>query len=431
MSDHRASVAVGPEPDIELAERVFAVLRERTGDGPGVTRDSYGAGEQLAHDIVRDEALSLSLVIRTDAAGNLYMTAAGAEPGAATVIGSHLDSVPRGGNYDGAAGVLMGLSVVSGYRRAGVRPPRDLTVMAIRAEESAWFPASCIGSRAALGQLEASELYELKRQDDRRRLGAAMDAAGGDSAAIGRGKRQLEPAEIAAFIEPHIEQGPLLDMAARPVGIVTGIRGGRRFRAARCLGAYAHSGATPSGERQDAVRAVSRLVVEMDEYWQRLKEAGEDFAVTVGQFATDPDEAAFSKVAGKVAFSLDMRSRSKMTLARAGEELERVLARVAAGERVRFDLGPPSFSEPAAMHPDVVAGLADAADACGIEAPRMPCGAGHDAGVFANLGIPAGMLFVRNQHGSHNPDESMRMEDFAAAARVLSRFCAAPRRYSR
>ncbi len=410
-------------PDVALAERLFAGLRAGTGDRGGITRASYGPGEAFAHALVRQEALSLGLEVHTDAASNLYMTLRGrtAEPG--LMIGSHLDSVPCGGNFDGAAGVLMGLSVVSGYLRAGVVPPRDITVMAIRAEESAWFNASYIGSRAAFGLLDPSELDAVVRSDDGRSLGEHVRAVGGDPAALRARSASLDPARIGLFIEPHIEQGPFLIARDAPVGIVTGIRGSFRHRRAACIGAYAHSGATPRTLRQDAVSAIAALVVGLNELWRRLEDAGEDLTVTVGQIATDPAEHAFSKVAGRVDFSLDVRSQSDDTLRDVRTSLYRLAADIAAEYRVGFDFGPLTDSRPAVMDAGVVAGLAGTAQALGIAAPLMACGAGHDAAVFANLGIPTGMLFIRNQNGSHNPDEAMDIADFAAAAAILSRFC--------
>ncbi len=412
-------------PDIGLAERLFAALRSGTGDAGGITRASYGAGENLAHLLVRKEALALGLDIRTDAASNLYLTmrGQGAEPG--LMIGSHLDSVPSGGNFDGAAGVLMGLAVLSGFRRAGIVPPRDITVMAIRAEESAWFNASYIGSRAAFGLLEPAELDDVVRSDDGRSLGGHILDAGGDPDALRRREAYLDPGRIGLFIEPHIEQGPYLVAQGLPAGIVTGIRGSFRHRQARCIGSYAHSGATPRTLRQDAVSAVAALVVALNDLWRDMEEAGEDLTITFGQVSTDPAEHAFSKVAGLVHFCLDVRSQSEATLESVRASVYRTAASVAARHRVAFDFGPLTGSRPAVMDAAVVDRLASVAKDLGIEAPRMACGAGHDAAVFANAGVPTGMLFIRNANGSHNPHEAMDMTDFAAAAAILSRFCLA------
>ena len=412
-----------PQPDIALAARLFTELRLRTGVARGITRASYGLGEQIAHDIVRREARKLGMDCRIDAGCNLYMTLRGTGRGPAVMVGSHLDSVPMGGNFDGAAGVLAGLAVAAGYRAAGVVPPQDLTVVAIRAEESTWFSASYIGSRAAFGRLAAAEVDGVLRAGDRVALGVAIDAAGGDSAQLRAGVPQIDPAQVACFLEPHIEQGPVLVARDRPVGIVTGIRGSFRYRQAACLGAYAHSGATPREVRQDAAMAVARLAVRLDDAWERLAAQGHDMTVTFGQMTTDPNEAAFSKVAGRVDFSVDIRSQSHATLDLMRAELRQAVAEVEQRYRVRFDLGRETTSEPALMDRQIIADLAGIAQAQGAGADVMPCGAGHDAAVFAQMEVPTGMIFIRNRNGSHNPDEAMEIEDFAAAARILSAFC--------
>lgn len=420
---HSSSSAV---PDVALAARLFDELRRRTAAGRGVSRASYGLGEQIAHDIIRREAEALALPVSTDAAANLYATLPGASDGPAVIIGSHLDSVPLGGNYDGAAGVLLGLAVMSGLVTAGVTPPGPITLMAIRAEESAWFSASYIGSRAAFGRLSRPELEGVRRAGDGIHLGAAVAAAGGDPEALAAGHATLDPARIRLFLEPHIEQGPVLLARDVPVGIVTGIRGSFRYRYARCCGAYAHSGTTPREDRQDAVRAVARLVVELDAAWERRAAAGEDLTVTVGQFTTDPDEASFSKIAGDVRFSVDVRGADPESLSSMQDEVGRIVAAIEDRERVRFKLGRMTGSEPARMSEKVVTALCSAARLAGVPHVVMPCGAGHDAAVFAQSGVPTGMVFIRNANGSHNPDEQMDMADFAAAARVVMEMVLAP-----
>ncbi len=412
--------------DIQLAERMFDELKRRTGTNRGITRASYGLGEQIAHDMVRREARKLGLEVKTDPGCNLYMTMKGREEGPGIFIGSHLDSVPMGGNFDGAAGVLLGLSVISGYVRAGIRPPRDITVMAIRAEESTWFGASYIGSRAALGRLTGRELDQVKRSSDQISLGAAIDAAGGDTEFLRSGKSFLDPKNIAMFIEAHIEQGPVLVEKQIPVGVVTGIRGSFRYREARCIGVYAHSGATPREYRSDAVRAASALVVELDKAWDRLQAEGADLVVTFGQFSTDASEAAFSKIAGKLSFALDVRSQEPETLGKMQAIVSEAVARIDAEHRVKFELGRLTDSKAAKMDDAIVTSLAGMAKEHGIEAEIMACGAGHDAAVFADAGVPTGMVFIRNANGSHNPDEQMEIADFTEAARLISALCLDP-----
>ena len=411
------------EPDIDLAARLFDELLNETSDTSGVTRQSYGEGEQAAHEIVRREAERLDLEITTDAACNLYMTHRGTGAGPAIFIGSHLDSVPKGGNFDGAAGVLMGMSIVAGFRRAELRPERDITVMAIRAEESVWFEGSYIGSRAAFGKLAEKELDYFRRAGDDLPLGVAIQRAGGNPEALRLGEAHLEPVRIGVFIEPHIEQGPALVLAGKPVGIVTAIRGSFRYRNARCRGEYAHSGATPRVARKDAVAATAALVSELDELWVERESQGKDLTITFGQVTTNAEEHAFSKVAGEVDFCIDVRSQSPKTLDQVRIEIGERAARIARERNVSFDMGPLTGSESAHCDPSVIRRLDEACTDLGVDRAMLPCGAGHDAAVFAQMGVATGMLFIRNENGSHNPAEAMAMDDFAKAAKVLSRFC--------
>lgn len=407
---------------LALAERLFDELLAHTSDDPGVTRAAFGEGEDYAHRLMTEVGRELGLDIETDGVGNLYLTYAGQEPGLpGWIVGSHLDSVPHGGNFDGAAGVIAGLSVVSLLKRRGVRPRRPITVMAIRAEESTWFPVSYLGSRAALGRLPADAL-ETVRADTGKTLAAHMAAHGWRPEDIASGRAHLRPEQVHGFIEVHIEQGPVLEAEALPVGLVTAIAGSFRYRNARCLGEWGHSGAVPRGHRVDAVFGLSELIVALDAFWARLEAEGQEATITVGQVATPPELHAFSKVPGEVAFCLDVRSRSADVLMRIEEKLGRVSADISRRRGVRFDWGERTGSQPAELDAALLRGLAEAATAAAIPFREMPSGAGHDTAAFSAAGIASALIFVRNQNGSHNPDEAMRLEDFGAAVDVLVRY---------
>jgi beta-ureidopropionase / N-carbamoyl-L-amino-acid hydrolase len=410
-----ASISQPTEPDIELAVRLFADLGRVTRKGAGIERDSYGRGEQAAHDLMRSAAEALDLEVSVDAIGNLMMTLPGLRREAPRIIvGSHLDSVPQGGNYDGAAGVVAGLAVLAGLRRAGVRPELDVTVMGIRAEESAWFDISYVGSGGAFGLLDPACL-EVTRSDNGQRFEAALRAGGFDPQAIRERRRLLEPARIAAYLELHIEQGPTLVERGLPAAVVTAIRGCKRFRNARCLGRYGHSGTTERGYRQDAVAATVALLHEMEAVWIAQERAGADLVFTAGEFYTDPALHAPSKVSGETRFVLDIRSIAQATMDTVAAAARAAAGRIAAQYRVRFELGDASDSPPALMDTRLRAALMGL-----LEEPfEMASGAGHDAATFAEVGVPAAMIFVRNDHGSHNTEESMAIEDFAVGARAL------------
>lgn len=411
-------------PDVELAARLFDALRAKSFDGVGITREAYGPGERMAHALVREAAAELGLETRVDPIGNLTMTLPGTERAARRVVlGSHLDSVPQGGNFDGAAGVLCGLAVAAGMARAGFQPTRDVTVMAIRAEEAgAWFPTSYPGSRGALGMLKPQEL-EVRRMDSGRTLADHMREEGFDPGFVLRGERSMGPDSVAAFLELHIEQGPVLEAEGIPVGIVTGIPGSRRLRKGRVSGEYNHSGATPRKYRRDAAIALAELAVGLDEAWCRLEAQGHRLVCTFCELATT-DDAGFTKIAGEALFSLDVRSVNLHSCDALFEVLHDKVAEIEARRGVAFDLGTETGSRPSLMDAGIQRGLVRAAEAAGIAHLSMASGAGHDAAAFAQAGIPAGMLFVRNQNGSHNPKEDMRMQDFAAACQVAMLFAA-------
>ena len=410
-----------PDPDFELAARLFDTLAQKTRDTVGITRASYGEGEQFAHDLIAQTGRPAGLATTTDVAGNLYVTLKGRDSSKGTfLIASHLDSVPQGGNFDGAAGVLAGIAILTAWKRAGFVPPGDVAVMAIRAEESTWFPYSYIGSKAAFGVLPKTAL-DIVRADTGRTLAQHMAELGFDPEAVARGEAHCTRDRIRGYVELHIEQGPVLVGRDIPLALVTGIRGSFRYRDARILGEYGHSGAVPRGYRHDAVVAAADFVTRLNREWERLESEGQDLTITIGKLFTDPAQHAFSKIAGEVGICIDVRSHSKPTLATVQALVDRLSAEIGEKYGVRFELGPLTGSEPAEMDRDLLARFAAAAAELNVPHIHMPSGAGHDAAVFAAAGVPAVMIFVRNQNGSHNPDEAMRMDDFELAARVIAR----------
>ncbi len=403
------------QPDLELAAALFEALARATRQGRGIVRDSYGAGEQAAHDIVRSAARTLDLEIAVDAIGNLFMTLPGADRRAPRIIlGSHLDSVPQGGNYDGAAGVVAGLCVLAALRRTGRVPDHDVSVMAIRAEESAWFDVAYLGSAGAFGLLDP-ECLSICRSDNGRSLADTLQDAGFDSQAIRQRRRLLDPAQVRAYLELHIEQGPTLVALGLPAAVVSGIRGCKRFRNARCTGQYAHSGAVARAHRHDAVAATVAFLHHMETVWLQHEAAGEDLVLTTGELCTDPALHGPSKIAGETRFVLDIRALSDATMETVAAEARAAAARVSGEYRVRLDLGTTSDSPAAVMDRRLRGSLMKL-----LERPlELPSGAGHDAAVFAKVGVPSAMIFVRNEHGSHNPEEAMALDDFAVGARAL------------
>jgi beta-ureidopropionase / N-carbamoyl-L-amino-acid hydrolase len=404
-----------------LAAKLFQELERHTHDGIGITRASYGPGEDYAHRLMTETARGLGFEVTVDAAGNSYMTLPGRDRAAPRIIaGSHLDSVAQGGNYDGAAGVVSGLVAAASLNDMGRTLERDFTVMGIRAEESAWFGVSYIGSRSALGTLPEGALDKARRADTGRSLADHMAEAGCAPERLRREPPFLRPSDLHAYLEVHIEQGPVLDEKAIPVGIVTGIRGNFRLPGAKCRGEYSHCGGVPRSHRRDTAMAVAELIQRLDGLWTQAEQSGHDLAVTVGKLFTDAGRHAMTIIPGEVQFSLDMRSLDGAYLNAREADLRAIVADIETRRGVTFDLGAFTHAAPGILDPAIKASLADGVGRLAIPALDIPSGASHDAAAFAAAGVPTAMIFIRNANGSHNPDEAMAMPDFMRATELLT-----------
>ena len=407
-----------------LALALLAEIREATRDGLGVTRASYGQGENAALRILADHAQALELHCESDRAGNLWLRLAEEERAAPYLaIGSHADSVPQGGNFDGLAGIVAGMLVLLGLRGRHEQAP-PVRVLALRGEESAWYGKAYLGSLSLLGKLPAGTLARPRR-DGVDRLGEAMARCGADVAAIERGEPLIDTADIAAYLELHIEQGPVMVNRGWPVALVTGIRGNVRHNLIRCIGETGHSGAVPRWLRKDALLAVAELLSRMDEHWRVLLQMGMDMVMTTGICSTSAQSHAVSVIPGEVAFSFEVRSQDTQTLERFYTLMREECAAIERARNVRFEFDERLFTEPATMDAGWLDRLQAAAPA-GEKLERIASGAGHDAAVFANAGVPSAMVFIRNENGSHNPHEAMDVDDFLAGVALMQRaICAA------
>lgn len=403
-----------------VAQKIFDDIRELTFDGIGVTRESYGRGESAAADYLAAYARSEGLLVRTDKAANLVFGQPDAAPDAPAVwTGSHIDSVPQGGNFDGLAGVLAGLLCLTARQREKRRTRLPLEVIAFRGEESAWFGKAYMGSGALFGKLSEADL-ELKQRATGQTMAECMREAGADVEAIRNGQVLFDKSRVKAYLELHIEQGPVMVARHLPLAVVSGIRGNVRHNRIVCHGDAQHSGVVPRWLRHDAMFAVADLIMRLDEHWRVLLERGTDLVVTTGIVGTDPDEHSISRIPGKVHFSFEARSKSEDTI-EAFYQLMRAECRAIERERgVRFEFDRRLVSEAATMDAQICDVLAQACKDVGAEFEVIPSGAGHDASLFANAGIPSGMLFVRNQNGSHNPHEAMDIDDFMLGAQAMS-----------
>lgn len=401
-----------------LAEKLFADIQELSFDGIGITRESYGPGECAAADYLRSWAQSQGLEASTDRAANLIFRFPDSPADEPVVrMGSHLDSVPEGGNYDGLAGVLAGLLCMVARQHQG--KPEALEVIAFRGEESAWFGKASVGSSSLTGKLSDSDLARPHRDGDTK-LGERMQSVGADVDAIRDSQCLLDTSHIKAYLELHIEQGPVMVARDLPVAAVSAIRGNFRHNHILCVGESQHSGATPRWLRHDAVFAVSDLIMRLNKRWSEYLEQGKDLVVTSGMIGTDPEEHAVSRIPDRVTFSLEARSQNTDTLESFYQLLRSECDAVANEYGVLFEFDERVLSEPATMDPDVRDAITQACTAQGAAFDVLPSGAGHDAALMANAGIPSGMVFVRNENGSHNPHEAMAINDFMMGTQVLS-----------
>jgi N-carbamoyl-L-amino-acid hydrolase len=351
------------------------------------------------------------LETRIDAAGNLIGRRSGrAGTQGVLMLGSHSDTVPDGGRFDGIAGVVAALEVARSLAERGVALAHDLEVVDFLAEEVSPFGVSCIGSRGMTAQMPETW---LTRRNESGALGDALVSVGGDPAVVLR----LSPPKIAAFLELHIEQGPVLERQGRDIGLVTGIVGITRFEIL-VEGRPDHAGTTPMDARADALVAASDLVLKIHDEALRLSRKPSHFAATVGEFAMAPNAA--NVVPGRVRLLIDARAERRPDMEAFATWLDQAAKNVATAHDAA--ISPParvSDSEPIACDPHLFAVLENAAKSAGMTTLPLVSGAGHDAAWIARV-APAAMIFVPSRDGrSHAPDEWTDNDAIARGAAVL------------
>jgi N-carbamoyl-L-amino-acid hydrolase len=351
------------------------------------------------------------------------MTLPGGDPAAKRiVIGSHLDSVPHGGNFDGAAGVVAGLVAIRALQALDCALPRDVTVMGIRAEESIWFQVSYIGSRSALGTLPEGGL-DVRRIDTGRTLAEHIAECGGDPEVVRSGQRYLDPSRLSAFLELHIEQAPSLLASGHSVGIGTGIPGNVRYPDAWIEGSNDHVG-LPRRFRRDAAMAGAAFAMALDQLWEDHERDGVPMACTLGRFHTDPKQHGLTIVPGAFHFSLDIRAYDEAVLAELDRRVDAIIAAIEQSRGVRFHRGVKARAAVGHVDPGIRAALTRGAARLGISTMELGSPASHDAAAFAACGVRMGLIFIRNANGSHNPREAMAIEDFLDGATILTEWLA-------
>ncbi len=390
--------------DADRLERRTDELSRIAGRGTSVSRLGLSADEQQARELVGGWLAARGAKVRRDAAANLFARFGG--QGEAVLVGSHLDSVPEGGRFDGALGVLCAVEAVAALVEAKIKLRRPIEVVAWADEEGARFGVGLFGSTAAFGRLARGVGDRTDR--DGISIAEALRALGeqGDPAAARR-----DPKEIAAYLELHIEQGPRLETAGLPLGIVSDIVGIYHARVA-IRGRADHAGATVMTARADALAAASEIVLAVE----RIARGRPDSVGTVGEIAVRP--GAKNVVPGECVFTLDLRAaRDHDGLVR--DVLEAVTGIVSA-RGVQASVDDLARVPVTPLDPTIREVLKRATTSVGVEAPLLMSGAGHDAQNPALSGVPTGMIFVRSTGGSHTPREFASIEDAALGAQALA-----------
>ena len=387
-------------------------LAECSEDPAELTRRYLTPEHAQAAEIVMRRMREAGMSARLDAVGNVVGHFPGRRPGARRLIlGSHQDTVRNAGKFDGALGVLLPIACLRSLHERGERLDYPVDVIAFGDEEGVRFQATLLGSRAVAGNLDQAMLQAV--DDDGVHLHEAMRAFGLDPGAVADAGYNRD--EVAAYVEVHIEQGPVLEAEDLPVGVVTSISGAVRLRV-EVMGRAGHAGTVPMNLRRDALAAASEAVVAVERTCLEIPGT----VGTVGMLRTV--SGAVNVIPGVVEFTIDVRGESDELRRAALDRIDGAFAGIASRRGVHFDCVPTHEVGARQCSPRLVRRLGEAIEAEGFDVRRLPSGAGHDAMAMADL-TEVGMLFVRCKEGiSHHPAESMTVADAEVAARVLLRF---------
>jgi beta-ureidopropionase / N-carbamoyl-L-amino-acid hydrolase len=391
-------------------ERLWGRL-ERLGqvgvlDGGGVSRLALSDGDRAGRDLLVTWMRELGLEVAVDRIGNISGTRRGTGTGAPVMTGSHIDSVRSGGRFDGALGVLAGLEVVERWNELGIETQHPLVVSAFTNEEGARFAPDMLGSAVHQGALDLEAMLEV-RGIDGARLGDELERIGY------AGDAPVAAVRPVAYVELHVEQGPVLELEGVEIGAVEAVQG-ISWTELRFDGTPNHAGTTPMNRRCDAFHVVARLACEVRRI---VTEFGGAAVGTVGRVEVRPN--LVNVVPGSVLCTVDLRNTDESTLQAAEARCFEAARRFAAEEGVRMESRTLARFEPVPFDERVISAVERCAAARGRRTRRMPSGAGHDAQMFAPH-APTGMIFVPSKGGiSHNPAEWTSPDQCLAGAEVL------------
>ncbi len=378
---------------------------------PGVTRVLFSPPDLAARRWIRTRFAEQGLVLREDALGNLFARWIGEDPELpAVATGSHIDAVPHSGRFDGTVGVLGALEAFRALRESGFRPKRSLEIVVFTAEEPTRFGISCLGSRFLSGRLLPRDLEGL-RDESARSFNELRSAAGLAPLPLD----SPSPPRYAAFLELHIEQGPLLERAGEAIGAVEAIAAPAAYRVL-WEGASGHAGTLLMAERRDALAGAAEGILAVE---RAAKERGTvDTVATVGQIAVRP--GALNSVPGSVSFGIDLRDNDLGRRVQVASAIREELERIARKRGLRLAWETIYEDPPAVCDPALVDQIRESAERLGHRVQRMTSRAYHDA-LFLSLLCPAAMIFIPCREGrSHCPEEYASPEQIEVGVRVLA-----------
>ena len=395
------------------APRLNQTLEElgQLGDSPGgMDRVAYSPEDIAGRDYTIKLMQLAGLDTRIDTAGNIIGRQVGSEDSLpAIALGSHTDTVPKGGKHDGALGVMAAIEVVQTLKDQGHQSRHPIEVISFTNEEGTRFHRWLVGSRSMSGLLEQDDLDA--KDDDGLGLGPCLADIGGDISRIGEAVRS--PGELAAYFELHIEQGPYLYQSGTPIGVVTGITGRAVFEV-EIEGKANHAGTTPMSTRRDALVSAAKLVLAV----QKMAAEQEICRVsTVGSIKAIPN--AVNVIPGSASIGLEFRDTDMQALAAAEHELRRITDQTVVDDGVDVAVHRHRFTSSVPITPEMQALVAEASENCGFAWEPLPSGAGHDAQAVATI-APVAMVFVPSIDGiSHSQEEYSTPEDCANGTQVL------------
>ena len=400
--------------DAKRFERNFNAISEFGAlKGGGLTRLAFSKEDLEARKFLINLIEKNGFKLKIDNVGNIYaIYDEGCEADAKPVcVGSHIDSVPNGGFFDGTLGVMAGLEALSSIKEAGIKLKRPLWLINFCCEESSRFKTATIGSKIISGKLSQQRLHELKDEDGIS-LFEAMSAAGFKPQNLD--EAILKENSLHAYLERHIEQGPVLERSAISVGVVSGIAAPIRFEIT-IQGKADHSGATPMNMRSDALLAASHIIIAANKFAKSKKTA----VATVGYVHAKP--GVLNVVPGEARLGVDLRDIDKASLEELNLELRNFVGELSRELKFSYDIRELSSDEPVKLSEHAINLLEDEAKKLGIKTLTLPSGAGHDAMNLIKLASSVGMLFIPCVDGiSHNTKEAINFDDAVFATKILT-----------